>query len=931
MRKCSLTGFYVFISLIGLALYSISWAEVTGKIAGTVKDAQSGEGIPGVNVMIEGTQLGAVTNTDGYYSIINVSPGSVNLRFTCIGYQAKVVEGIRVSVGLTSKIDAKLSTKALEMGDVVVTADRPVVEMDRTNTAAYLASEEITQLPVTEVSELIQLQAGVTQDADGQLHFRGGRSGEVAYLVDGVSVTNRFDGGSAIEIENDVIQELQVISGTFNAEYGQAQSGIVNIVSKTPDNKYSGRISYYSGAHFSKQTDKFIGIDDPMNNLEYNVQGNLTGPVPLTKKLSFYAFGRYNKDNGWINGERRYNPQDSWRTRVFEQWYNLNYPERQFGQYLPYKQYSDSLHLFTGDGAIVPMNPSEKISVNTKLYYQMASNMRLFYNFFMDRISSKEYDNVFRYAPDGIPTIHKNAFNHTVNFTHTLKSNMFYELNLSYFGEDRKTYLYESENDLRYQDAVPSLMGYKFGGTDNDREHIDFQNYLAQLDMTWQIDKVNLTKFGISAKKFNLDYQQLTTTTVPNSYYLPTTKWTTFDEYYGLSHPPVLLVPERSTLLNNQYTHNPFEFAVYAQDKLELGELIANIGLRFDYFDPDGVVPVNPRAAYNAVLGGLETKFVKASKKYQLSPRLGLAFPISDKGVIHVSYGHFLQIPHFQYLYYNSEFELSSGYKETIMGNADLEPERTVAYEVGLQQQLAKDFGLELTVYSKDIRNLLGQEIFDTLDERVYFRYANRDYGNVKGITVAVEKKPSGFISGRLDYTYQVARGNASDPNAVFLQNQSTRPAETQKQVIPLNWDQTHTINATVRVGSAKNWTMSLIGRLGTGLPYTADTPQERQLETVFENNERKPMSYNVDIFAQKYFKLGNQRLIVFARCFNIFDTANHLQVFASTGFADRTFRYPEQERIDSLNGVYALSEVDSRPHWFSEPRKVQLGVSIEF
>jgi len=841
------------------------------------------------------------------------------------------MSGIRVTVGLTSKVDAKLSSKALEIDDVVVVADRPVIEVDRTNTAAYMASEEIAELPVTEVAELIQLQAGVTQDAEGQLHFRGGRSGEVAYLVDGVPVTNRFDGGSAIEIENEVIQELQVISGTFNAEYGQAQSGIVNIVSKTPDSHYAGRLSTYAGSHFSRQTDTFLGIDDPTNNMEYNIQGNLTGPIPLSKKLSFYAFARYNQDGGWLNGERRYNPEDSWKIRVFEQWYNLNFPERTFGQYLPYARYADSLGLFSGDRSFVSMNASEKISVNAKLYYQMAQNLRVFYNFFADKGESIIYDNAYRYTPDGLPTEHKKAFNHTVNLTHTLKSNLFYELNLSYFGENRKTYLYESAADPRYQDEVSSLLGYRFGGTENDREYIDFQNYLAQWDMTWQIDKINLAKFGLSIKKFNLDYQEMTTTTIPNSYYLPTTKWTTFAEFYALARPPQLLVPDRNTLLNNMYTHKPLEFAVYAQDKLELGELIANVGLRFDYFQPDGVVPANPRAAYNAVTGGLQTEFVKASKKYQLSPRLGLAFPISDRGVIHVSYGHFLQIPQFRYLYNNSEFELSSGYKETIMGNADLEPERTVAYEVGLQQQLAPNFGMELTVYSKDIRNLLGQEIFDTLDERVYFRYANRDYGNVKGITVSVEKTPSGFVSGRLDYTYQVARGNASDPNAVFQANQSTRPAELQKQVIPLNWDQTHTINGTLRVGDTKNWTVSLIGRLGTGLPYTADTPQERQLETVFQNNERKPMTYNVDLYAQKYLKLGARNLVFFARCFNLFDTANHLQVFPSTGFADRTFRYPEQERIDSLNGVYQLSEVDARPHWFSEPRKVQLGVSLEF
>jgi hypothetical protein len=236
-----------------------------------------------------------------------------------------------------------------------------------------------------------------------------------------------------------------------------------------------------------------------------------------------------------------------------------------------------------------------------------------------------------------------------------------------------------------------------------------------------------------------------------------------------------------------------------------------------------------------------------------------------------------------------------------------------------------------LTVYSKDIRNLLGQEIFDTLDERVYFRYTNRDYGNVKGITVSIEKKPLGFLSGRLDYTYQVARGNASDPNAIYLQNQSSRPAEPQKQVVPLNWDETNTINGTMRIGQSKNWTVSFIGRYGTGLPYTAVTPQERQIETQFENNERKPTHYNLDIFAQKYLNLGNRNIILFARCFNLFDTANHLEVFPSTGFADRTFRWPEQERIDRANGVYGLNEVDGRPHWFSEPRRVQFGLAIEF
>ncbi|MBD3288110.1 TonB-dependent receptor plug domain-containing protein [candidate division KSB1 bacterium] len=510
-------------------------ADTTGKISGTVTDSKTGEPLPGVNVVIEGTMMGAATNVDGEYIILNVAPGTYTLKFMTMGYITRRAEGVKVSVGLTTKINASLSQTVLEMDEVSVVASRPVIEVDRTNTAAYMAADEIAELPVTEVHELIQLQAGVTQDSEGELHFRGGRSGEVAYLVDGIPVTNRFDGGSSIEIENEVIQELQVISGTFNAEYGQAQSGIINIVSKTPGQQYSGRISSYIGGHLSNRSARFLGIDDPTNNPEYNFQANLTGPIPFSDKLSFYGFIRYNNNDGWLNGERRYNPRDSWKIQAFEHWYNLNFPEREFGQFLPYNTYADSLNLYTGDGEIVPMNTSTKYSGNAKIFFQVTPGIRTFYNLFIDRIERREYDNDFRYAPDGIPTTYKNAFNHTINITHTLTSNMFYLLNFSYFGEDRETYLYSNPDDSRYQDMIPDLYGYNFGGTNNNQETIDYKNYLGKIDLTWQIDKRNLLKMGAEFKQFNLKYQEITTSAIPNSHYLPTKRGTSFEEYYASS------------------------------------------------------------------------------------------------------------------------------------------------------------------------------------------------------------------------------------------------------------------------------------------------------------------------------------------------------------------------------------------------------------
>ena len=101
-----------------------------------------------------------------------------------------------------------------------------------TTTSVSVTPRTSAALPVEEVSDVVQLQAGVTQGRDGQLHIRGGRSEEVAYVVDGVAMGDAYSGDLAVEVENSSVQELQVISGTFNAEYGRAMSGIVSIVTK---------------------------------------------------------------------------------------------------------------------------------------------------------------------------------------------------------------------------------------------------------------------------------------------------------------------------------------------------------------------------------------------------------------------------------------------------------------------------------------------------------------------------------------------------------------------------------------------------------------------------------------------------------------------------------------------------------------------------
>ncbi len=239
------------------------FAGSTGKISGTVFDGLLNEPLVGVNVIIkELTGYGAATDLDGKYVILNVPPGTYTVKFSMIGFKTVEISEVRVFIDRIIKVDTELEEESYEGEVVLVVATREAVEMDRTNTAAYVNSEEIEALPVTNLTEVIQLQSGVVKGADGALHIRGGRSREVAYMVDGIPVTNTFSqgGGSNVDVETDMVSELQVITGTFNAEYGSAQSGVINIVTKVPTGaKIDGNVEVRAGGYYAPDSPMYVG------------------------------------------------------------------------------------------------------------------------------------------------------------------------------------------------------------------------------------------------------------------------------------------------------------------------------------------------------------------------------------------------------------------------------------------------------------------------------------------------------------------------------------------------------------------------------------------------------------------------------------------------------------------------------------------------
>ncbi len=899
------------ITILALLLFlsaSQYYAGVSGKLKGTIKDADTGEPLIGANIMIEGTTMGAASDENGEYFIINIPPGKYNVIASYISYQRQKITNIEIFTDRTTEQNIQLSSTLITTEEIVVSGERAAIEIDRTNTAAYISSEQISNLPVQDVTDIIQLQSGVVKGANGALHIRGGRSGEINYMIDGVSVTDQYRGGSSIGLENNWVQELQVISGTFNAEYGQAQSGVINIVTKEGSKKFGGSASVAFGDYISSRDDVFMNIDK-LNLNEIDASINLTGPLPFIPNTSYYTSFRYNDKEGWLYGQRRTRIEDTVPIQAYisEAERNQSDNEKLVGIKVP-----DSLQ--TGDNAFVPLNSNERYSFYGKFSNKLTNNISVRYSIFYNYRKYKSYSDFRRYAPDGVKPFTNNNYNHIFNFNHVLSASSFYTVNFSIYSQNIKTNLFDDRLDSRYQGIPHADQGFAFGGTNNSRSDITNSALTVKIDFTSQIDKANQIKIGASFKKHKLDF--FTMSTISD----------------GLVYEdPNLRVPQQNTENFNRYINEPYEAVLYAQDKIELDELIVNVGARLDYWSPNAKIPSNPRAITDPNDGiRLQTEFEDADDRFNVSPRFGLAYPLSANGVVHVSYGHFFQLPRFNAIFSNSEFEVSLGGLNTIMGNANLKPEQTVNYELGLQQVISDILSVDFTMYYKDIRNLLSQEIINTSDKKVYARYINRDYGNVKGFTVALKTLSQSNFFAAVDYTYQVGKGNASDPNTVFTNFQSNPPRESEKQVLPLDWDQAHTLNASLYVGDNVNWSLGLISRYSTGQPYTPTNPSS-ELTEQFENSERKPDLFNIDLNFYKNFDLYGYKLQLFCKVFNLLDGLNASQVYSSTGNPDAPYRSAVASEIVNLNPNFTKDEIDNRPDFYLEPRRVLLGVKLEF
>ena len=929
--------------LFFLTLAAVPVLAQTGKIQGTVVEAATGDPYPGASVRIEGTTQGAATDIDGNYVIVGVRPGTYTLAISAVGFRTERREGVRVNIDLTTTIDVRLQEEGLETDVVEVTAEPPAVRRDVTSSEARVTSETLDRLPVQELGQVISAQAGVTDR--GGLHIRGGRSSEVSYMVDGVPVTDGYDGSQAVAVENDGIEELQVISGTFNAEYGNAMSGIINVVTKEGRNdRYAGSAEVFTGTYLVGDR---RGGDDLLygtNAAQYTVAGvqyrdvdpfsylpvspgqytnaavSLEGPI-VRNRATFHATGRYFKNDGWLYGARLFNPDGT-----------------------------------VGDSARVPLNAYEKLSWQTNLKFTLTPKMLLNVITLGSSSDGRSGDYGYRWNPDGRQRFDDFGLDTKVKFTHLLSNRTFYTVDAGRFFR-RATYgLFDTATDPGYNgftQTFPEFIvvrgdtvsqgeftgggRYLRAGTDLGRGRRTTQTWIGKADMTSQVTPVHLVKGGVQAKLETLDYL---------AYGLTDVNATTEGFQAG--------VPDSVSLAFSSFSNvHPITLSAYVQDKIELESFVVNLGIRADYFDPraraladpsdpnifnpfkktniyndlngDGVIDATEEVASNekTVAERAEYWYRDVDPKFAVSPRLGVAYPITDAGVIHFSYGYFLQIPTLNRLFDNYDYKIpnaSGNYGP--FGNPDLKNERTIMYELGLKQGFGDLYVADATIYYRDVRNWVGVSptILTESPSVTYTTWANRDYANTKGITLALRRAFTGGFGWDGSYTFQVVEGGLTDATAQFYQGDAAETA-----LLPLDWDQRHKVSLSVYTGG-RSWGASALANYGTGFPYTPffsqAVPTGPEAQQPYPTNSRRiPAQFQVDLNAYRQFDFGRFRPRLFAQIFNLLDRRNVQGVYTDTGTADFTRQTPE---------VYDAGYYRN-PGYYSEPRRIHVGIEFRF
>ena len=990
MRLRSVNPYGRFLLILWLAGHAVVYGQVKSRIAGRITDAQTGEALPGANVMIEGLSIGTASNNQGQYVIVNVPVGNWRVRATMMGYESRIMSDVVVSADRVSKADFSLSPTVIEGAVVEVTAQKDELHKEVSNTQLVVSDVQLQEAAgIREINSFLTKLPGVSED-NGYLSIRGGSADQTGIMINGFSYGNAAVGNAETSIPLSAIEQVSLMSGGYNAEYGNFRSGLINVTTKSGSRKgYNGTFSFSrDNAHIRRFGESFYSTKcqslkpflDP--SVAFIGTEAAWGDDEYTKGQyeSFQGWNKAADDYNriyWEEGEIQASPLDYYLLACWmhmaipdydglaEQGYTVPEEQKKLFEEHHMKDDEADWNFDGGFGGPIPLvgealgdatfyishnakerhyimpvtrsseemyttlltmksQPTNSLTVTVNALHKRqigVSPIRPPWGDFPD--ASREggfmpIDNIkyfekipeYWYDQPLYPILKQNTWMGGITLNHVLSNSTFWELSLSALqirdssptGDTRDStvitrfgpfpvtempygkLLYGVNEVDGYEypsyDALPGV-SRRFRRKEGDLyTNVKVTQYRAKFDLASQVNVNHYLKGGIEYNYIDLNHKL----------------WEQWNENYY-------------NVYEFNYRRKPSQTGVYIQDQISLESIVANLGVRFDYYyggggkwpsgDPFAEEAFRPQEIPS---DSILFQYLQAGKSYiwdtweqydkehpgflqpiknhfTISPRIGVSFPVTEQSKFYFNYGHFRSNPPYYSMYlYRYRYDKNGLYD---MSNPNLVPPRTISYELGLAANVFKSYVLKISGYTKDVTGQHGEvNYISDVKQLNYDFLANNEYEDIQGLEINLSKNDAAWLTGWINFNYMIKKeGNTgreeiteidlSDNQAGLYAGQETRSLPTPK------------LNANITFSSPAKWGPRVMGMY----------PFETVITTIFaeweagdyftwnpldklhvSNNLQWPSYKMIDLKVSKKFKLAGLGAMFYVDIKNVFN-----------------------------------------------------------